>query len=224
MVDKRCSNPKCKNPLKPKSEFSLDRTTPDGLRYWCKVCCKEYDDKRKQLQRDQYLEREFGFLPGDIEKISKSQNHKCLICDETKKLVPDHSHKTYLNRGLLCIFCNGNLGWYENNPIQEYLNKPEWKFMFPWLSTRNQRDYKLRYDHNICLDDFEMMFKAQNGVCGICFKICTTGRNLAVDHDHQTQRIRGLLCSSCNMKLGWFDDNSINILNYLKQNTPLTLL
>lgn len=204
---KRCSNPKCKNPWKPESEFYTDRTTQDGLRNQCINCVKEYNNKRKYLARDQYLELEFGFLPGEFEKISKSQDDKCLICNKIKKLVPDHCHKTYLNRGLLCISCNGNLGWYENNPIKGYLNKPEWKFCLVWLSPRNYKDTRLRCRHNICLDDWEMMFEIQNKVCGICKNI--PDKTFHIDHDYQTLRVRGLLCFSCNGKLGWFENNSV---------------
>lgn len=53
-------------------------------------------------------------------------NGKCAICGKEKdKLCIDHDHKTGEVRGLLCIKCNSNLGWYENNKekINNYLNK-----------------------------------------------------------------------------------------------------
>lgn len=46
--------------------------------------------------------------------------------------------------------------------------------------------------------DFDLMVAAQSGVCAIC----TQPRELHVDHDHETGRIRGLLCSNCNTALG----------------------
>lgn len=208
---KRCTNPKCKNPLKPESEFYHNKSRSDGLSEWCKECQREYNAKRKQLRRDRYLEREYGIL--DIEMISKSQDDKCLICNEIKILIPDHNHTTGRFRALLCDFCNTKVGLHENYSVKEYLDKPEWKFLVVWLNSRNQRDSYLRCTYYICLDDYEMMEKTQNKVCGICFKICATGRNLCVDHDHQTLRVRGLLCVSCNQKLGR-DDNH-DILEYL---------
>lgn len=210
---KRCKGP-CKKE-KSESEFSIDRTKPDDLRNQCKRCDKEYEIKRKDYHRNYHLEQEFGLLPGEFEKIAKSQDYKCLICNKIKTLVPDHCHKTNKNRGLLCNHCNLLLGWYEKHPAQEYLNKPKWKFLLVWLSPRNYRDSRLRHRYGICLGDYEMMLESQNEVCGICFKICATDRNLAVDHDHKTLRIRGLLCMSCNSNLSWFDNNSINIIKYL---------
>jgi len=44
-------------------------------------------------------------------------------------------------------------------------------------------------------------------VCVICEKSCPSGRRLAVDHEHSTGTIRGLLCINCNKGLGNFKDN-----------------
>lgn len=55
----------------------------------------------------------------------------------------------------------------------------------------------------------EMLFK-QKGGCAIC-KQAPGLKKLAVDHCHSTGKIRGLLCTSCNISLGGFKDN----VNYL---------
>ena len=52
------------------------------------------------------------------------------------------------------------------------------------------------------------MVLAQNGVCRICGKHeSITGRRLSVDHDHTSGRVRGLLCSNCNLGIGYFYDD-----------------
>lgn len=51
----------------------------------------------------------------------------------------------------------------------------------------------------------EMLAK-QGGGCAICGNTCKTGRRLAIDHNHETGQVRGLLCSKCNRGLGMFDD------------------
>ena len=58
-------------------------------------------------------------------------------------------------------------------------------------------------------------------VCEICGKVEKISPNhktiarLAVDHDHKTNKFRGLLCCDCNRKLGWFENLEEEILKYL---------
>lgn len=51
------------------------------------------------------------------------------------------------------------------------------------------------------------MMAAQNYACLICKQPCKSGKLLAVDHDHKTNRVRGLLCMNCNQGLGKFQDD-----------------
>jgi hypothetical protein len=45
--------------------------------------------------------------------------------------------------------------------------------------------------------DYEVLFQRQGGKCALCKE---TAR-LEVDHDHETGRVRGLLCHSCNVSI-----------------------
>lgn len=78
---------------------------------------------------------------------------------------------------------------------------------------RNNRDkipitgYSLKRRYGISSEDYENILIKQQYVCVICQNKCKTGRNLAVDHDHNNGKIRGLLCSSCNQGLGNFKDS-----------------
>lgn len=69
-------------------------------------------------------------------------------------------------------------------------------------------------------DQYEAMLIEQNYACAICHKLDICSRDLAVDHCHVTKKVRGLLCTNCNMALGKFQDNLQNLLNaieYLKR-------
>lgn len=74
----------------------------------------------------------------------------------------------------------------------------------------NRRDAKLYYRYGIRLADYDRMLEQQGGVCAICGepeekkqarKIGgeKTVDSLQVDHDHETGRIRGLICWKCNV-------------------------
>ena len=64
---------------------------------------------------------------------------------------------------------------------------------------------------------YNNMFDSQQGCCAICKKHQTTfSIRLAVDHDHVTGKVRGLLCQSCNQALGLLQDSLTNISNALE--------
>jgi hypothetical protein len=75
--------------------------------------------------------------------------------------------------------------------------------------------------YNITLEEYSALLEKQNNKCGICgVSKCPTGKSFAVDHSHETNKIRGLLCKNCNTGLGMFEDNRTNIENallYLKE-------
>lgn len=62
-------------------------------------------------------------------------------------------------------------------------------------------------------EDYEVMLDAQRGVCAVCGQperaVGIGGRlkSLAVDHCHETGKVRGLLCSHCNRAIGLLGDN-----------------
>ena len=60
----------------------------------------------------------------------------------------------------------------------------------------------------ITREQYDEILEAQGGVCAICKEVCNSGRRLAVDHDHETGEVRGLLCGNCNTAIGKFHDNT----------------
>lgn len=68
-----------------------------------------------------------------------------------------------------------------------------------------RRHYQKRY--GITPEQYDQMLSEQQGVCAICNSTPESDRNrelqrLAVDHDHDTGEVRGLLCARCNLSLG----------------------
>lgn len=73
-------------------------------------------------------------------------------------------------------------------------------------SCAKQRSLKFKF--GITMADYLAMLEAQGGVCAICGETCRSGRSLAVDHDHRSGRVRGLLCAGCNGGLGLLLDDA----------------
>lgn len=75
-----------------------------------------------------------------------------------------------------------------------------------------QRVQKLSRVYNLSVDDYDAMLEAQNGVCAICKRPPLKNR-LAVDHEHATGLIRGLVCWSCNRGLGYWNEDIARLLS-----------
>ena len=82
-----------------------------------------------------------------------------------------------------------------------------WRKANPEKVRRHSKNVVLFRKYGIRLVDYERMSEAQGHVCAICGKAETmtirgVPAQLAVDHDHATGRVRGLLCVKCNMLIG----------------------
>lgn len=115
-----------------------------------------------------------------------------------------HGTITGYYKGCRCASCKGahrvkNRDWLRANPekIQIYNRR------------KNLKQYGLT------LERWDEIYAAQKGCCRICEQPCRTGKRLAVDHDHETGAIRGLLCYRCNIHLGWLEPNYPAIMDYL---------
>ena len=56
--------------------------------------------------------------------------------------------------------------------------------------------------HNISVEEYDVLYTIQQGRCAIC----GAGGALVIDHNHETGKVRGLLCNECNLGLGKFHD------------------
>jgi hypothetical protein len=87
------------------------------------------------------------------------------------------------------------------------------------------KNYKLLKRYGISTEDYNLLLQNQNGKCSICgndeiaiHKISKQKQKLAVDHCHETGKVRGLLCQDCNRGIGLFHENILRLekaINYL---------
>ena len=76
----------------------------------------------------------------------------------------------------------------------------------------NSYRHRLKHLFNMTVEQYDQMVVDQGGLCAICNQpetkvINGTVSRLSVDHNHETNEVRQLLCSRCNLILGWVKDD-----------------
>jgi len=82
---------------------------------------------------------------------------------------------------------------------------------------KNRFPFLLKHRYGITEQTYLEKWSSQGGGCAICGDV--PARRLAVDHDHKTGQIRGLLCVRCNAGIGNFNENPdlmIKAISYIR--------
>lgn len=87
----------------------------------------------------------------------------------------------------------------------------------------SKRHYYLKYKFGITEEQYNAMLESQKFSCAICGSQQSGDKRssrLAVDHCHETGKVRGLLCSACNKAIGLLRESAENLrsaISYLKK-------
>ena len=139
-------------------------------------------------------------------KNTSNQKH-CLKCDTIKNKAEFYIHK---KNGLsaYCKTCSKKQvkEYRENNPEKIKELKEKYKETRKEIRKPSERKYHLKTKYGITDLEYKEMYDKQNGNCLLCNKNVEY-KKLHIDHCHKSGRIRGLLCSNCNLALGNFKDN-----------------
>lgn len=163
-----------------------------------------------------FLITQSGFLSFNMKTCSK-----CFVDKETSFYPKDKNRKDgYLS---WCKDCNNKRyrKYYQENSDAISVYTSRWNKKNRQKITESQRqkrkinpdkyrDLEYRRKYNLSLDEYNHLFQSQNGKCKIC---CTPHKILYVDHCHNTGKVRGLLCNSCNKALGLLKDNIMSLKN-----------
>jgi nitrate/TMAO reductase-like tetraheme cytochrome c subunit len=84
------------------------------------------------------------------------------------------------------------------------------------------RNNMLQREYGISQEEFDYILRKQNEQCAICGLHAKNvkRKNLHVDHNHKTKKIRGLLCNNCNRGIGHLKDSIKNLkaaVKYLEE-------
>lgn len=158
-----------------------------------------------------------------MEKTSKTK--VCCRCHK-RKLLNQFRHgqpKSPDGRTGACKKCLNKMAKkkYWENPQKERDKKNAQYHADPSVTRRST----LKKLYDITLEDYNALALQQKGLCAICNKPPIRnnqfkGEQLVVDHNHNTGKIRALLCARCNLAIGQFKHN-IDLLkkaiNYLRR-------
>lgn len=145
----------------------------------------------------------------------------CVKCGESKPLSLFHKrgNNKYRNDCSNCVKEYGKLYRAKNKEIIS-----EKKRIYHKINPHIKRKSHLKKEFNLTLEDYTKMLNAQFGKCKICGIDKVDNRqhkHFHIDHNHNTGKIRGLLCSKCNTLLGASKDNIDilkNAIKYLEEN------
>lgn len=82
-----------------------------------------------------------------------------------------------------------------------------------------RREYELMKSYSMTIDDYNKMLNLQDGRCKICGSDSQDMKRkkfLCVDHNHETGKVRGLLCDKCNRGIGLLNDDIETLKNAVK--------
>lgn len=125
---------------------------------------------------------------------------KCRLSKEPEKFHVSHNEKDGLQPW--CIDCRKEHA--RRNPGPRRAAVKRWQKRNPEIVKKKRRERTLAV-YGLSPDEFLTLLARQNFKCKICQE--SIGSRAHIDHDHETNRIRGCLCTQCNVGLGMFKES-----------------
>lgn len=209
---------KCEKTL-DESLFYAQPRNKNGREYSCK-CCRQ--DRNYERRRERRIENglliKFPTLAN--RQLLEEDKKYCPGCKQIKDIYEFSTTKKGTKIASHCLKCNKIKSQEYNSTEYEKLNRKK-----TYLRDKDKlKNNHLVREFGITYEKYKSILNEQGGVCKICGKTPdNNGKMLAVDHCHKTGENRGLLCSSCNICVGFIEKNNLDvlkILNYVNRIQP----
>ena len=129
----------------------------------------------------------------------------CKQCGATGSVGELFSPKKYTASGVLqissCALCKSCNRAYMRNYRQSVKGKAQ--------TTLSERKKRLKFNYGLTIEEHEHLKAQQNNQCAICY--IPLSAHPSTDHNHKTNRVRGILCRECNIGLGMFKDSRVTL-------------
>ena len=168
-------------------------------------------------------------------KGKKKNNFEPYKCEKCGKLVTEkYGSGRFCSRSCANLrdLSNDTKNKISNHMIQKYKDKNYKSWMIKMSTKAGKLSHERKMKRFVKCRNGQILditneqleeYRKTHFVCEICGQIERASHNkhnvskLCADHDHETCKFRGLLCSNCNRKLGWFENYKDKILNYLNK-------
>lgn len=117
--------------------------------------------------------------------------------------------------------------WYTKNRELSLKRAKEWREANKERHQQLKKDWARRNrpkiyitqrasKYNLTTDELRAIYQGHNGLCDICGSKPSIKRQiLNIDHDHKTGTVRGLLCTPCNLGVGWVEKFARNLTHFI---------
>lgn len=142
----------------------------------------------------------------------------CCVCKLSKEMEEFHRDRSHKDgRCSTCKKCSlARHAVYYSENLEE---RTTYNKRYQKVNKKKIRDQTRCSIYGLALGEFDRLFAEQGGICAICGSPGGK-RGIGVDHDHESGKIRALLCGPCNIGIGMLKDSSVLIqkaADYLKR-------
>jgi len=158
-----------------------------------------WSEEQRQLARERSLKRWAD--PAYREKVI-SASKKPPLCPQCGDVNIEHFYVSKLGKrtNAYCKPCHKirtNENWHSKTILEKQASR-------------------VKAMYGITPEEYIMMYEKQEGKCAICGQLPTTLRGLHTDHNHITNKVRGLLCHGCNTGIGALKEDTEILSNAIK--------
>ena len=97
--------------------------------------------------------------------------------------------------------------YYEKNREKALRQQREYHATHKDQRREYDKHYQRKRKYGLNAEGFAALLEKQQGRCAICCEILGEGQDTHVDHNHETGKVRGLLCRECNLGIGILKDS-----------------
>lgn len=213
--------PRCQQ-HKQWSDYQKCAGVKDGHQSYCRQCAYAYECQSDERNAEAIKARW-------AEKLARQADpgltKRCCGCKQVKPHLEFYAHRaTGDGRTSYCRDCAREYGKKHRAKypvkVRESNARRETDTAKRQHARKLTRKWRLQL-YGLTPDSYDALLDSQDSVCAICGSPgqLWAERNLHVDHDHETNEVRGLLCRRCNLGIGYFVDDVgllAQAIDYLK--------